>query len=466
MSCSKPEVAFNVVIPRQPPVKHLEDLQTYLGHPYYRLTQVFSIQDLEEKESKVRFYAMYFWDTKHKKGDIRACAASVWEILCDSKGLNIDYSPMTVVGKKLFRDHTQSTIAKQLLECKDKVHLVHGFTSNDPAGFSSFSRGYHFSRCVEHAVMCVAKTKLHRAHVVMHSAGELVNLALTSKFVQPHTLNAIVEGLENDARFDKNLPAGYGSLSEEEKRLWKESTLSVVRHRIRTMDPEDFKGKYLEWLDRNLTLDPIKTEQEVFKVEIGRGLLMSEEELADWNQQSGLLFLMASSKYLSEEPFNLRVALSCKDATILEIRPDDERYGVKPPNNNSLDFVKTAEGKIWFVGLDKTHGEPQREFLGKWRVCSRAASFDPDHIQHNLAYLTTSLSEYKHGVLGLIKRIVLNQFTEPILNYPALNELMSKNLRAKGLYPPWRVHNKVCVTLDEEGLDSFATLGHVGRPFY
>lgn len=464
MSCSKHEQTYRLSIPREPPATILESLTTYLNHPYYRNTELFSIQD---EEGKITFYAMRIWDTMHKKGDVRACAASVWEINCDPSNFNVEHSPATICGTKIVRNHNLSSFARELLACKDKRHLVHGFTSNDPAGFSSFSRGYHYQRCAEYYVMCISKTLMHRKYVLEHSAEKLVNLALTSKFVQPHTLHAILEGLGNDRRFEKNLPPGYKDFSEKEKAQWRESALIEPRNRIREMEPEAFKTKYLESIELNLALDPINTSPEIFKVDVGHGLLMHKEELVVWNSHTGLLFLNATAKVLYHEPYNLRIALSCMDATILEITPDDARYGVKPPNKQRLDFVRTAEGKLWFVGLDKTHGEPQRQFLSEldymFREALEWATLEKTTV---MTKLTKALDEYQFGILGLVKRIYLHRITHPEWFPKEFSQFMHDKLEKLGIPRGLFESGSVQLCATPRAMDSFTLLGHVGQSVY
>lgn len=452
MSCSKPS-KMHMDTPQDPYLRHFNDLTTFLGEPYYRTTQVFSIGS-DNANIDSRYFAMHIWETKNKKGVMAVCAASVWEIHEGGNPHFLEFPWTDVVrygNGMYFHDLTGSQNAKDLL-LMPKTHLVHGFTTNDPATFDSFSRGVEHKRCVEHAVMCVAKSKLHMAWVLKTPSEDLLKLALTSRFVQPHTLNAIVDGLGNDKRFDKNLPAGYDKFSDEEKATYKATALQAARERVLAVGAENFKKKYLAWIELNFSLDPIATSPEVFKVEVGRALLMSPEELVEWNRKAGLLFLLATSKYLSEEPVNLHIALCCKDATILEITPDDARYGVIPPNKESLDFVKTPLGKAWFVGLSETHGEPQYKFL---------AEFD-GHGQAALLMLTTKMDEYRYGILGLTKRICLDFFTKPNFLADDLLQEVSGSLAEAGLTPQWKLHG-VDVFENPSTVDSFALLGHVGR---
>lgn len=463
-SSSKHEETYRLTIPREPPAPVLETLTTYLDKPYYLYDDLFSIQDGD----KISFYAMRTWETEHKKGDIRACAASVWEIDCDPSKFNVEHLHFTVVdGTKLVRNHNLNSFAQELRECKDRRHLVHGFTSNDPACFSSFSRGYHYRNCVEYYVMCMAKTQIHRKYVVEHSAEQLVELALTSKFVQPHTLKAIVERLGNDARFEKDYPPGYEDFSDEEKKGWKKDALEFVRSFIRTMTPDEFKAKYLAWLDLNLILDPIHTEQEIFKVEVGRGLLMHKDELEIWDTYAGLLFLHATFKVLFHEPYNLRIALSCADATILEIIPDDARYGVKPPNGKRLDFVKTPEGKAWFVGLDKSHGEPQRQFVREldsmFTETLEGAALEKTTL---LDKLTKGLDEYQYGIQGLVKKIYLCHITNPGWFPKEFNHFLYNKLIELGISTDLLDCGPVHFCRVPGGMDSFTLLGHVGQVTY
>jgi len=471
MSCSKPATNLRMHSPREPPLKHLETMRSYLGEPYVRTTQAFSLTPTEDKRN-TRYFTMHYWETKHKKGDVRVCAASVFE------AVELDTDPCVLAGMphvqlddgQEYRELTGTQLGSTLLAWTKKRHLVHGFTTNDIAAFDSFSRGQDYQRCVEHSVMCVAKTKIHTAWVQESDPDELVAIALTSKFVQPHTLRAIVDGQGNDSRFDKGLPPAWDTLSKEEQALHKSGALEAVRMRIEAMDSMEFKDRYLAWLRLNLTLDPVATSPEVFKVEVGRALLMSRHEVRQWDQLGGLLFLLATSKHLTKEPVNLRIALCCKDATILEVTPDDARYGVKPPDGQRLDIVKTPQGKAWLLGLDKTHGEPQRHFVNlldtylqemrKFGEGGSTAEFEATKLAA-VDLLTRSMDAYKHGILGLTKAICLRHFVQPGWFHERLNERISEELSELGLTPRWNMHG-VDVFEDPKTIDAFAMLARVG----
>jgi hypothetical protein len=463
------DTSYRLVIPREPTLEQLQIMTSNTNQPFLRSSSLFSISNVvsaETDEKQVGFYAMHSWKTMDEDGVWKTCAASVWEISCEEGEFKVDCFKPTIVGDKEIRDHTCSPFAEDLLK-QPRWHLVHGFSRDDPGALARFTRTHDEQVCTEHYVACIAKTLMHMNVVKDRRPEEIKALALTSLFAQPHTLNAILLGYGNDKRFDKNLPGHYEELSDMEKADYMRFQMGLVREKIRFAKADELKSNYMAWLEHNLRLDPSKTPPEFYKDE---ALLMDEEEEKTWDLHAGLVQLVVTSKLLCKEPINLRVAVSCRDATMVEIAPSNDRFGIKPPDDNTFDFVDTPEGKVWFVGLEETLGIPQRMFISKLDTVLTDAYYsknDDDKRRQaekeafNL--LTVSLDQYAHGITGLVKSIWIKHLTEPGWITDGLKTLITDKLAEIGIGPRWYIRDNVNAFEDKDSEDSYVILGNVGQ---
>lgn len=413
---------YNIIVPREPSLAALEGLMG-MNAPYYRSTQLLAIK---RGSDPTRFFVLRSWDTKHPFGGNRTCAASVWE--CDAGEIDIAHAPEAVVEtggagpRVVVTDLTLSSCARQLLDAPYKRHIVHGYTGNDPATFCSISFGHHYLTHSTHvAVHGDARLAFHRRRAILRSPAEHIAVALECPDGQ--LLNIIIDG--------------------------KVGNPADAHDRVRRMDPLLFKCRYLTWLERKD--EPAAPPSGAY--------LMSADERAEWTRNLPLLHLAAASKYLAAEPYNLRVALSCQDAALIQI----DEHGVPPPapaGSARLEWIKTPAGQLWFVGLARSHGEPQQKILAELGALLAEARYDAAMI-----FLTTALAENKPEHFGLVKRIVLRMFTDPKWSAPDFSALINRRLADLGL--DWRINPRRVVTVAaRDAPDSFAVLGHVGKPFY
>lgn len=399
----------------EPSAYDLENFQnTYLGNPYHRHQKFFAVNTDD-------IYMLLYWTSKNKSGEERVCTATLWSVTTTWQDLLIEATPELkeemhkqagIHHHEMANDELITIIENpglvRMLKEANMDQIIHAFTTNDVAAFDSFTftnttgtSKTAKSRCVEHAVMCIAKSRINWEQVVKSEAVDLHVTALTTTFAQPHILRAIVDGKSDDSRLEDDTPK---HLSTEDKREWKFRHLKAVRDEIKALEPEAFKHRYLKWLDLNFKVDPMSTPS-TFK-KIGRSLLFDQRGVKTWDKMAGLLFLLATSQVMKES-FNSHIALAIDPkALIAEITPDDAKYGIVPPDGKNLGIVQTPEGMHWFVGLLKTHLPPQDDFISE--LSQILLTFKIDSDKKAFTMLTDGLAEYKHGLLGLVKRIYLN----------------------------------------------------------
>lgn len=417
-------------VARQPePCQHQLETLTHRGSPYYKFEEFFAYGP--------DIYALLYWKTHNRKQELHVCTATLWRANCTwnemleevpddvrteiSNGIGIEHAS----EDKMMVEIRHAKVIEYLIG-KGLDQIVHGFTTNDVMAFSSFTftqrTGNNNSpRCVEHSVMCMAKTRLNMVHAERIPSAALKNIAMTSSFVQPHALLAIVNGAGNDTRFDKNIPPHLG---ESDKREYKLRQLAAAREEIKGMDADLFKNRYLAWLELNYTLDP--TDDPAIFQEVGRCLLMDKDNLEAWDELAGLLFLLATSKLLAA-CFHTHMALATDPRTfIAEVTPHDAKYGIKPPDGKRLDYVATPEGRLWFLGLLSSHAPHQNAFVERLDCALKLGTTAGNDEAFQL--LTDGLRRFQHGMLGLVKRIYLNIIHDRINFAPAVQTRVNNRL--------------------------------------
>lgn len=394
-------------------------MKTHLEHGYERHLHVFSVKETDDRTT---FYILQIFDTTNKKGETKTASGFLWKVLTGLQCVESFMVADTVhamEGGRILRDVTCPVATEELLALP-KCLVAAPFTTNDVACMDSFtySRPPSAPRCIEHSVMCVAKTRFALTHVIEMPADKLFELYLTSRFMDADTIRDILEGLDDSARFQSRAPKG---LSEQELKAYKTESLREVREHMKSsVKAEDFKPMVVEWLERNLvisrTLDPA-----VYKDAIGRKVPMTKETAEEWDRLSGLLFLMATSKHYRESRCDLQLAMAAAfDGTwIAEVTPKDQRWGVSPPDGKDLGWVcKEPTGKMWLVDTAKTHGAAQERFVGSLKTALTAEGVeDKIRIDVALTLLTDGLNHYQHGILGLVKSIFLRTLTKE-LDFP------------------------------------------------
>lgn len=470
MSCSKP-VTDNNLKPTRPTRMHkpkrdsTEKMLSPLGYPY--IQEKFGV--LIEEDDEKKLYLLLNFKALNKKGEMKTTMISVWRVLCDVED---DLLPMrnkpdekTVIeGTTVYFIRCDTTI--DWMTRQEKAQIGMPFTSNDPAMMSSFRPGARSGQCNEHLVMCMGKTAFSEACCSKNPTIPY-NVAMTSPRCSPDMLNAVLERKGNDTRFiEEHVPR---TLTDEERKALKKQRLAETRVKIEALGAETFCQRYLEWLQLNKTLDR-STDPVVFKDKIGGNILMDGEMVEKWGKLAPLLFIWAASKTWLENPANFAVAVTCDRQTcIAEVTPKDERYGVKPPNGNDLTWcAETVEGALWLIGMLKTHGWEQENFIGSLQDCFNTAngcmvSNPPLHAQmvtDAFGMLTDGLNQYKFGILGLTKTILLaigrGELVIPSNVHRRIQELLSDN----GLGHWWL--RAPILEFDEDDRDPFETVTRTG----
>ena len=469
MSCSKPETTVRKPTPPtrmyKPPRDSVTKMLTPLGYPYITEDFYFMIEEADEK----KLYAFLNFKALNKKDEMKTTMISVWEILCN---VVEDMSPMrTKQDEKLLIDET----VVHLIRCRttidwilkqDKAQIGMPFTSNDPGMMSSFRPGFRNGQCNEQLVMCLGKTAFSEACCAKNPMIPY-NVAMTSPRCSPDMLDAVLERKGNDTRFiEKAVPL---SLNNEERKDLKKERLAGIRLKIEAMGAERFCELYLAWLQRNKTLEK-DTDPVVFKDKIGGNILMDHEMVETWGRLAPLLFIFATSKTWLENPANFAVAVTCDRQTcIAEVTPKDERYGVKPPDGKDLSWcAETLEGAHWLVKMLEKHGQEQEAFIARLQdVCETAngcrignRELHAQMVAEALEMLTDGLNQYKFGILGLTKAIVLAIGRDEIVLPTDAHRRIKEFLTENGLGRWWlRVP---ILELDEDDRAPFEVVRSVG----
>lgn len=405
----------------------IRGIKTHLGHGYTRSTVPFSVKGLD---GGITHYLLQFFDTVNKKGHEQTTSGLLWGICNGYECLEsfmvrdevhkMDDGELRLIMCPAMAE-TMMTMPKRLVS--------YVFTTNDLFAMDSFTfnRPPNAPRCIENYVMACGKTRFAQSRVATMAPEKLVELYLTSRFMNADTIADILDDLSNDERFQKRAPQ---DLSDEERKQWNAEALRSVRERLATeVSPERFKELVGAWLARNLELSPTLNPV-TYKEDVGRKVPMTPEMALAWDKISPLLFLLATSHFYNRSPVDLQLALPAafNGTWIAEITPKDQRWGVSPPDQKNLDWVcKTPEGLIWLLKTAKTHGKAQEEFVAKLKsVIDAQDVIDEDaRIEEALLLLTDGLNGYKHGILGLVKSIHLRMLTGEINLKPPSSSMVN-----------------------------------------
>lgn len=463
MSCSKfdmPTPAINVMDPLNVK-KMLVGTRTHLGHQYIRRLEAFSVKQTDGVRTH---YLMQIFDTPNKKGVSKTTSCFLWKVLKGFECVESFMVPDTVHtmddGRELRDIHCP--LAVEMMLTLPKCLIAAPFTTNDLAKFDSFSFGSTSNTCIEHSVMCHAKTLFVMSEIQALSPDSLFEYYLSSKFIDADTIRDILEKLDNDRRFHTRAPK---DLSEEELKAWNAEALCDVRkHMQANVSPEHFKELVLAWLSLNLVI-PRKLDPAVYKDKIGRRVPMTPEMVAKWNSLSGLLFLLATSKHYRQNRVDLQLAIPAafNGAWIAEITPKDQRWGVSPPNKKDLEWVcKDPAGKMWLLNAVRTHGAAQEAFVEKLKSILYSKDMDERRRDEEaMVMLTEGLDQYKHGILGLVKSIFLRTLSSEILVKPTLARRMEIACEHYNIF--WWFHSVMIQDAKpDEKMDPFELLQSVG----
>ena len=391
-----------------------DTFKSHLNHPYLQDRQIFLYK--RSKEHVWEAYVYFTFSTVNKKEVLRAATTSLWclrVIARVKQGIEKEDEVHNLPSGAVIRIVRCPRNIKNLLK-HPKQQLAHLFTTNDLASCSSFTFGQRSKTYIEYSVMGLAKSRYNKHCTLKNGAEDLYRLALTSPRACPYMLNAVLSGAGNDTRFEYGIPDG---LSKEELKMHKEEALQGVRARLRASStPEQFKTAYLAWLELSESL-PRDTEPAIVKCKVGDKLFMAAEDLVVWDRMAPLLFVLATSKHMQDNPENLTIMATCIGTFIAEITPDDARYGIKPPDGHNLDWTKTAPGLEWVVSLMNTDSPAQHAhvaYIAEQMRYSRASTVPSMRAAHDLitfGMLTEGINLYRYkGILGLIKNIALHTF--------------------------------------------------------
>ena len=461
MSCSKniPTPAFRIHGHTLAIDKMIEGMTTSnLGKPYVKNMRAFSLA----KDGKEEYFLMQALSTENKHGKLDVASVFLWKILNDDGNIerfmapDDDAVPMTCDRKF---NEINCPLAIEMLEGSPKVCLVSAYTTNDVAKHDSFtcSRPPSAPRYTEQSVMGFAKLKYA---LTVHKATPAVALfecALTTPFMDFATFNAIVKDLHADAMFVKNTPEG---MSKEQLKEHDKKELARAREEARaSLSAEEFKALQYKWLKRCFEVDRTSPPA-LFKDQIGRKTLLPTQQDRDgWDRLAPLFFMLALSKLYKDDLVSLQLALTgALSAWNCEVTPHDANYGVKPPNGNTLDWVaETPAGAIWLIEKMETHGAAQDQFIAELKAilwdCSAITNTDEERAalaRKALEKLTTGISTYTFGKLGLIMAVLLKYFVGELVFPPALLYLMETECLKHDF--DWYMH-KPTVTFDDESED-------------
>lgn len=469
MSSSKFDMQTPTVRVKNPLAVHkmVAGMKTHLEHGYERHQHVFSVKETDDRTT---FYILQIFDTKNKKDEMKTASGFLWKVLTGLQCVESFMIPDEVhemEGGRILRNIACPVVIEELV-AMPKCLVAAPFTTNDVACMDSFtySRPPSAPRCIEHSVMCMAKTRFALAHVMKMPADKLFELYLTSRFMDADTIQDIIKGLGNDDRFKSRAPKG---LSEQELKAYKTESLKVVREHMKAnVKPEDFKPMVVDWLEQNLvisrTLDPA-----VYKDAIGRKVPMTKETAEEWDRLSGLLFLMATSKHYRESRCDLQLAMAAAfDGTwIAEVTPKDQRWGVSPPDGKDLGWAcKEPAGKMWLLDSVRTHGAAQEKMVESFKTIFATEDVDEKtRIDVAFTLLTDGLNHYQHGILGLVKSIFLRTLTTELVFPAALVRRFETELEKYGIH--WCMFTVPIIHHgpgDEDGktVEPFALLESVG----
>jgi hypothetical protein len=450
--------------PKRPYPCKIKNLKTHFGHHYERREDFFS----RTEGDKISYYIQQVLITPNKKGIPTTAGIFLWLVLPGDRVIEVS-TPGEVV-KVSDGSFIQNIVCKKaqatMLELP-KACIAYPFTTNDPACLDSFTftQGEKEPQCCEYWVMGVFKTAASKAMCLHYTPEFMFDLALTTKYIDSDTLLDIVEQLDNEHRFVKRAPEG---LTDAERKEHEKAELKRVRDEMKAlMTPEHFINLYKKWLGLNFTLPPMTTPS-IIKDQVGRKTLILPEV---WDDVSGLAFLLATSKILKRSPENLSVALVASSAFIAEVTPKDARWGVMPPEKNDLDWVaNTAEGKLWLLQTTQTHGAAQDAFIEKLKTLYRQsidATDENEKDTYDRAYfklLTDGLNEYKFGILGLVKAIVLKCFIGELKMSAGVQIMINCCVESFGL--DWHFHmasaSPVDPESDETDVDPFSWIRCIG----
>jgi hypothetical protein len=468
MSCSKfdtPTPAVKMSYPNRPDLCMMKNLKTHFGHPYERREDFFS----RTEGDKTSYYIQQIFVTPNKKGIPKTAGIFLWLVLPGDGAIEISTPGETVkAGDGSFVQDIACKTAQATMLALPKACVAYPFTTNDPACLDSFTftQGSAEPRCCEYYVMNLGKTAVGRTMCLDVPARSMLDLALTTRFIDSDTLIDMFEHLDNDHRFVERAPK---NLTDAERKEHAKAELKRVRDEMTAkISPEHFVSLYSEWLDLNDKISPLR-EPAIFKDKIGRKILLPEP--AVWDNVAGLLFLLATTKILKRSPENLSLALVACSAFIAEVTPKDARWGVMPPEKNDLDWVaSTAEGKCWLIRTMETHGAAQDRFIAELqslytKSISTTEKDEQDACDRDFfGMLTRGLSEYEFGILGLVKAIVLRCFIGELKIPCGVQVLIEKCVNSFGL--DWYFHMTSAYSIDPEtdvtDVDPFAWIGSTG----
>jgi hypothetical protein len=473
---------FTMVNPLAPAPEALENFKNHLGHGYSRKLTVFT---LTSKGFDEGVYAILSWKSTNKKGEKRMTNAALFEIMCDpsdiGEGLTAPDVIETLPNDERIRYIKCPQSIDKILKGKDaRFQLAHAFSTNDMAGFDSFTVGQDNGQFIERWVIGNNKNSYNEKCTLDNAAEELFQYATTAKRVCPYMLESVLEQKGNDTRFDYGIPDG---LSDEELKLHKEAKRAEVLPKVTAVGADEFKRLYLQQLQLNKTL-PMDTEPAVIKDKVGGKLIILPKDLPGWNALGPLLFLLATLRQMQSNPRNLVIAGTCLDSAIFEVSKNDKRYGIIPLDGQKLDILDTSEGRQWLVEITKTHGLAQREFCEKLRCNvnkARDTRFDRElckqYENEIMDMLTHGLNEFQYGILGLVKHIALLMTLERVQGgiklTSGVERAINKLLEENGIGGDTRVYevilNIIPVSEDDPGdvgciKDSFEFLVQLGEP--
>jgi hypothetical protein len=447
-----------------------DTFRSHMKHPYRQTRQVFLLRRSGEAEERWEAFVYFTFDTTNAKGVERTATGSLWSLRLSARvkqGVEKEDEVVELPSGATVRIVRCPRNIKHLLK-HPKQQVAHLFSTNDLASCSSFTFGQRSGTYIERTVMGLCKTRYNEHCTRRASAEDLYNLALVSPRACPYMLAAVLSGEGNDTRFAYEIPDG---LSKEERKLHKEEALLGVRARLRAeVTPEQFKKAYLAWLALNHTL-PRDLEPRTLKCEVSDKLLMLPEDLPAWNQLAPLLFVLATSKHMQDNPENLFVLATCVDAFIAEITPDDARYGIKPPDGQDLTWTRTPAGLEWIVALVETHAPSQHAhvaYIAEQTRYSRESGSPEVRAAHDgivFTMLTEAINRYRlQGILGLAKNIALHTFVGSELGGINLTEgvrAMIKDFLGRHGIPDFWLHS--CkLARDESRLDPFDIIDAIG----
>jgi hypothetical protein len=470
MSCSKMSYDYSITRPtkmntpcRQPVTAMLSPF----GHPY-SLEQTVCMIETGDNDKEV--YIVLDFQTPNKKGVNKTAMLSVWRILCsveeDVPHLRSKPDETTVVGESTLHIVKCKTTIDWILK-QEKAHVAMPFTTNDPAKLDSFTPGSTTGEYNENNVMNLGKTLFSEEHCKIDPRYPY-EVAMSSPRVSPDMLNAVLERKGNDTRFLKSTPGDW-VLTAEEKKALKQKLLAEARTKIEALGHEKFCALYLAWLQLNKSM-PKDTPPAVYKDDIGGNVLMTPEMVETWNRLSPLLFLYTESKNMLENPTNCAVFATCDRQTwIAEVTPKDKRWGVAPKDSHDLGWCASSpEGLVHLIEMIKTHAEEQEGFLSTLEeVCAIANESKIEYpelhqakVEEAFKMLTDGLNDFKFGILGLTKAILIMLSRDELVFPVRLHNKIDVFLRANGVGGWWP--HELGLEYDDDETDPFTVMRSVG----